>query len=84
MQQMQLWIFWAIVAVFLVCGCVPHAETEKKATNGNLAASGAPTNISAAVSLSKKKGAVVGRAAGEPYRSLKKLNQVCDPGATRY
>src|SRR6516162_1150723 len=21
-QQMQLWIFWAIVAAFLVCGCI--------------------------------------------------------------
>jgi hypothetical protein len=35
------------------------------------------TNISPAVSLSKKKGAVIGRAAA--YRPLKKLNQVCDP-----
>jgi hypothetical protein len=37
------------------------------------------TNISPAVSLSKKKGALIGRAAGEQYRPLKKLNQVCDP-----
>src|SRR5262249_45857363 len=22
MQQMQLWIFWAIVAAFIVCGCI--------------------------------------------------------------
>jgi hypothetical protein len=29
--------------------------------------------------LSKKKGALIGRAAGDPYRLLKKLNQVCDP-----
>jgi hypothetical protein len=28
--------------------------------------------------LSKKKGALTGRAAGEPYRPLKKLSQVCD------
>ena len=28
--------------------------------------------------VSKKKGALIGRAAGEPYRPLKKLGQVCD------
>ena len=41
MQQMQLWIFWAIYD--RICGLRlhPHAETKKKATNGNLAASGA-------------------------------------------
>jgi hypothetical protein len=22
MQQMQLWVFWAIVAAFIVCGCI--------------------------------------------------------------
>src|SRR5207302_10108770 len=37
------------------------------------------TNISPAVSVSKKKGAVIGRAAAQAYRPLKKLNQVCDP-----
>ena len=54
----------------------PHAEADKKATNGNFA--GCRTNISPAVSVSKKKGALIGRAAGEPYYPLKKLNQVCD------
>src|SRR6516164_2994326 len=39
------------------------------------------THISPAVSVSKKKGARIGRAAGERYRPLKKLNQVCDPSA---
>ena len=37
------------------------------------------TNIIPAVSLKKKKEAVIGRAAGEPNRPLKKLNQACDP-----
>ena len=54
-----------------------HAETKKKATDGNRVASGAG-RISAWLFL-KKKGALIGRAAGEPHRSLKKLNQVCDP-----
>jgi hypothetical protein len=38
--------------------------------------SGCRAKISPAVSLSKRKGAVIGRAAA--HRSLKKLNQVCD------
>jgi hypothetical protein len=40
MQQMQFWIFWSILAAFIVCGCILHAETDEKATNGNFAASG--------------------------------------------
>jgi hypothetical protein len=40
MQQMQLWIFWSIIAAFIVW-LHPHAETDKKATKGNFAASGA-------------------------------------------
>jgi hypothetical protein len=30
MQQMQLWIFWAIVAAFLVCGCILTRKPTKK------------------------------------------------------
>jgi len=33
MQQLYLGIFWAIVAAFLVCGCILTAETEEKTTN---------------------------------------------------
>jgi len=40
MQQMQLWIFWAILVAFSL-RLHPHAETKKKATNENLVASGA-------------------------------------------
>jgi hypothetical protein len=57
----------------------PHAETKNKAGQRKLCGQRCRTNISPAVSVSKKKAAVVGRAAGEPYRPLKKLNQVCDP-----
>jgi len=35
-------------------------------------------DISPVVSHSKKKAALIGRAAGDLYRLLKKLNQVCD------
>jgi hypothetical protein len=30
MQQMQLWIFWSIVAAFLVCGCILTRKPRKK------------------------------------------------------
>ena len=41
MQQMQLWIFLAIVAAFIVCGCILTRKPTKKATKGNFAAGGA-------------------------------------------
>jgi hypothetical protein len=44
MQQMQLWIFWAIAAGIHNLRLHPHTET-KKATNGNLAASGAEQHV---------------------------------------
>jgi hypothetical protein len=30
MQQMQLWIFWAIVAAWVVCGCILTRKPSKK------------------------------------------------------
>jgi hypothetical protein len=30
MQQMQLWTFWAIVAAFIVCGCILTRKPRKK------------------------------------------------------
>jgi hypothetical protein len=30
MQQMQLWIFWAIVTAFTVCGCILTRKPSKK------------------------------------------------------
>jgi len=30
MQQMQLWIFWAIVGAFIVCGCILTRKPRKK------------------------------------------------------
>jgi hypothetical protein len=29
MQQMQLWGFWAIVAAFIVCGCILTRKPKK-------------------------------------------------------
>jgi hypothetical protein len=30
MQQLQLWIFWAIVTAFVVCGCIFTRRPRKK------------------------------------------------------
>jgi hypothetical protein len=30
MLQMQLWIFWSIVAAFIVCGCILTRKPTKK------------------------------------------------------
>jgi hypothetical protein len=30
MQQLQLWIFWAIVAAWIVCGCIFTRKPKKK------------------------------------------------------
>ena len=79
MQQMQLWVFWAIVTAFVVCGCILTRKPRKSYQLKPFGQRGR-TNISQAVSLSKKKGAVIGLAAA--YRLLKKLNQVCDRGAS--
>jgi len=81
MQQLQLSIFWAIVIMDSL-RLYPHAQTKKKATNGNLAASSAG-RISARLFCSRKRKGRR-RAAGERYRPLKKLDQVCDPRVTRY
>jgi hypothetical protein len=52
----------------------PHTETKKEAANGNRYGRQYRTNVSPAVSLSKKKGAAIGRVAA--YRSLEKLGQL--------
>src|SRR5215831_10954053 len=65
MQQLQLVSSALAMAALVVCGWVFTRKPRKKL----------PTET---VSLSKKKGALIGRAAGGPYRLLKKLNQVCD------
>jgi hypothetical protein len=30
MQQMQLWAFWAIVAAFIICGCILTRKTTRQ------------------------------------------------------
>jgi hypothetical protein len=32
MRQIQLWTFWAIVAAFIVCGCILTRKPRKKPT----------------------------------------------------
>jgi hypothetical protein len=81
MQQMQLWIFWAIVTHGWFAAASSRGNQEKSYQR-KPCCQRRQTNISPAFSLSRKKGALIGRAAGEPHRSLKKPNQVCDPTAS--
>ena len=60
MQLMPLVIFWAIVTAFIVCGCILTRKPTKKPLGETLRP---------VVLLSKTKGALIGRAAGEPYKS---------------
>jgi hypothetical protein len=36
MQQTQLWIFWAIVGAFIICGCILTRKPTKKPPTGTL------------------------------------------------
>jgi hypothetical protein len=36
MPQMQLWVFWAIVTAFIVCGCILTRKPRKKPPTENL------------------------------------------------
>jgi hypothetical protein len=56
-----------------------HAQTEKNSSNENLEADSAGRTSARLFRSRRSKEAVIGRAAGEPNRSLKKLNQACDP-----
>jgi hypothetical protein len=69
MQQIQLAMFFVAVAASLAA----FSRKPRKKLPTETLRPAVP-----AVSVSKKKRAVIGRAAGEPYRPLKKLNRVCD------
>ena len=77
MQQAQLGLFVAAMVALVVCGCIFTRKPRKKLQR-DPCGRWCLTNINPAVSRLKKKGAKIGRAAGEPYPPLKKLNQVCD------
>ena len=68
MQQAQLGMCFAAVAAWVVCGCILTRKPKKSVA--------VPDEHQPVVSLSKKKGAVIGLAAA--YRSLKKLDRLCD------
>src|SRR5262249_16395638 len=58
-----------------------HVETKKKATIGDIGGQQRRANVSPAVSVLKKKEAVIGRAAA--HRSSKKLDRLCDHSLMR-
>ena len=65
-NQMQLWSFWAI-----------GKPTKKPLTEALRPA--APDEHQPGCFALEEEGALIGTAAGQPYRPLKKLDQVCDP-----
>src|SRR4029077_9407696 len=68
-------LFVAAMAAIVVCGCIFTRKPRKKLPTETLRPA-VPQEHSRAVSLSKKKGAVIGLAAA--YRPLKKLGRRCD------
>jgi hypothetical protein len=70
-QQIQLAVFAAACAAFLVAGCILTRKSKKSC---QLCGQRCRTNVSPAVSLAKKKGAAIGQA--PVYRSLKKLGRL--------
>ena len=80
MQQLQLLSFALAMATLVVCGWVFTRKPRKKLPTQTVRPA-TPANVNPAASLSKKKRAVIGRAAA--YRSLKKLGRPCDRLLTR-
>ena len=76
-DKAELGIFLAAMIAFIVCGRILTRKPTKKPARETLRPA-VPDEHQPAVSLSKKKGAVIGRAAGGAYRPLKKLNRVCE------
>jgi hypothetical protein len=81
MQLLQLGVFFAAMTALVVCGCILTRKPRKKLPMK--AAQTVPDEhapgcfaLEPAVSLLKKKGAVIGQAAA--YPSLMKLGRVCD------
>jgi hypothetical protein len=75
MQQIQLAMFFVAVAALVVTGCILTRKPRKN-YSGKPCGQRCQTNISPAVSVSKKKGAVIGGAAAR--RPLRKLGLDCD------
>ena len=73
MQQMQLWGFWAIVAAFIVCGCILMRNPRKTLPTKTSKPTVPDEHQPGCFAQEEERGA------GEPNRPLKKLNQACDP-----
>jgi ABC-type uncharacterized transport system auxiliary subunit len=79
-QQLQLVIFVLAMTALVVCGCIFTRKPSKNYPLKNLKAAVSDEH-QPAVSLSKKKRTIIGRAA--EYRTLKKLGRRCDRLLTR-
>jgi hypothetical protein len=57
MQQMQLWIFWAIVTAFIVCGCILTRKPTKKPLRDTLLPAVPDEHQSGCFALEEERGA---------------------------
>ncbi len=56
MQQMQLWIFWSIVAAFIVCGCILTRKPTKKLPTETLRPAGPDEHQPGCFGLEEERG----------------------------
>jgi len=57
MQHAQLWIFWAIVAAFIVCGCILTRKPTKKPPTETLQPAAPDEHQPGCFALEEEKGA---------------------------
>jgi hypothetical protein len=57
MPQMQLWVFWAIVTAFIVCGCILTRKPKKKPPTETLRPAAPDEHQSGCFGLEEEKGA---------------------------
>jgi hypothetical protein len=57
MPQMQLWVFWAIVTAFIVCGCILTRKPKKKPPTETLRQAVSDEHQSGCFGLEEEKGA---------------------------
>src|SRR6266516_7575502 len=82
MQQMQLWIFWAIVGVFIVCGCILTRKPTKKPPRETLRPAVPDEHQPGCFALEEERGGNW-KGRGGAYGPVKKLNRVCDLRGSR-
>jgi len=57
MPQMQLWVFWAIVTAFIVCGCILTRKSTKKPLRKTLQPAAPDEHQASCFALEEERGA---------------------------